>query len=97
VWRHLKGGTTLILDDLDLRSSDEIEEEADKFAEDAPIPHDLLDRCSSDRPTTSDIVDSAMEAGIHPAIVAGRWQRKHNEYRRFAKMLGHGEVSTHLQ
>jgi HTH-type transcriptional regulator/antitoxin HigA len=32
----------------------------------------------------------------HPAIVAGRWQREHNDYRRFSKMLGRGEVGAQL-
>ncbi|MCP3406143.1 hypothetical protein [Bradyrhizobium sp. CCGB01] len=39
----------------------------------------------------------AAEAGVHPAIVAGRWQREHADYRRFSKMLGRGEVSAQLE
>ncbi len=97
VFRHLDGNTSLILDDLDIGSSDEIEKEADDFAEDALIPQNLRTRCSSAWLSTSDIVDIATEAGVHPAIVAGRWQREHGDYRRFAKMLGRGEVSKHLR
>jgi HTH-type transcriptional regulator / antitoxin HigA len=96
VSRHLKGGTTLILDDLDIGSTDEIEEEADKFAEDALIPVGLRDQIGSDWLSTNDVIEIAMKAGVSPAIVAGRWQRQHGDYRRFAKMLGRGEVSKHL-
>lgn len=94
---HLREGIMLILDDLELKSADEIEKEADKFAEDALIPRDLWSRCSSARLSTNDVVDIATEAGIHPAIVAGRWQREYGDYRRFAKMLGRGEVSKYFR
>jgi len=94
--RHLDGKTLLILDDLDIGSSDAIEEEADRFAEDALIPARFRARCGAAWMSTAEIVEIATEAGVHPAIVAGRWQREHGEYRRFAKMLGRGEVSAQL-
>jgi HTH-type transcriptional regulator / antitoxin HigA len=94
--RHLDGKTSLILDDLDIGSSDAIEEEADSFAEDALVPARFRARCGAAWMSTAEIVKIAAEAGVHPAIVAGRWQREHGEYRRFAKMLGRGEVSAQL-
>ena len=94
--RHLNAKTSLILDDLDIGSSDRIEEEADKFAEDALVPARFRARCGAAWLSTVEIVEIATEAGVHPAIVAGRWQREHGEYRRFAKMLGRGEVSAQL-
>jgi len=93
---HLDGKTTLILDDLDIGSSDAIEEEADRFAEDALVPVSLRARCSAAWMSTAGLIEIAEEANVHPAIVAGRWQREHGEYRRFAKMLGRGEVSAQL-
>jgi HTH-type transcriptional regulator/antitoxin HigA len=94
--RHLDGKTLLILDDLDIGSSDAIEEEADRFAEDALVPASFRARCAAVWMSTAEIVEIAAEVGVHPAIVAGRWQREHGEYRRFAKMLGRGEVSVQL-
>lgn len=89
---HLKGETKVILDDLEVKSSEDIETEADEFAQAALIPQPLWHRIEPDNLTMEDIEDIAREARVHPAIVAGRWQREHNEYRRFSKMLGRGEV-----
>ncbi len=96
VSNHLKGDTTLILDDLDLKSTDEVEDEADRFAQDALIPPELWLEHVHARIRTADVERVALLAGVHPAIVAGRWQREHNEYRRFSKLLGRGEVRPHL-
>lgn len=92
--QHLKGDTTLILDDLDLKSTDEIEDEADEFAQNALMPPELWRENAHARIRTADVERIAALAGIHPAIVAGRWQREHNEYRRFSKLLGRGEVRS---
>jgi HTH-type transcriptional regulator/antitoxin HigA len=46
--------------------------------------------------TPEDIETIAAEIGVHAAVVAGRWQREHSDYRRFSKMLGRGEVSAQL-
>lgn len=97
VSHHLSEKTPLILDDLELKSSDEIEDEADAFAQDALVAPDLWSKTASRGMDSEDIKDLATEAKIHPAIVAGRWQREYNEYRRFAKMLGRGEVRIHLK
>jgi HTH-type transcriptional regulator/antitoxin HigA len=97
VSHHLSDTTPLILDDLELKSSDQIEDEADAFAQDALMPPELWSKSVSRNMDSEDINDLAAAANIHPAIVAGRWQREHNEYRRFSKMLGRGEVRIHLQ
>jgi HTH-type transcriptional regulator/antitoxin HigA len=47
--------------------------------------------------TPEDIEVIAAEAGVHAAIVAGRWQREHSDYRRFSKLLGRGEVGAQLR
>lgn len=92
VSEHLKADTTLILDDLDLNSCDDIEHEADAFAQDNLISPTLWQERASKSMHTADIASLATAAGIHPAIVAGRWQREHSEYRRFSKILGRGEI-----
>jgi HTH-type transcriptional regulator/antitoxin HigA len=89
---HLNEETRIVLDDLEIRSSALVEDEADKFAQQALIPDDLwLSRVSADF-SIVDVQKLASEVGIHPAIVAGRWQRQFRDYRQFSKLLGHGEV-----
>lgn len=92
---HL-GETQIIFDDLEVKPSDTIEKEADKFAQSSLVPPDIAQGLASSEITPEDIVRIAAEAEVHSAIVAGRWQRDHNDYRRFAKMLGRGEVRAQL-
>lgn len=92
VLKHLSKGTTLIFDDLELKGSDQIEAEADLFAQSSLIPLAIWSAEASPDLDGEDIDRIAALAGVHPAIVAGRWQREHGDYRRFARMLGRGEV-----
>jgi HTH-type transcriptional regulator/antitoxin HigA len=93
---HLTGDTKIIFDDLDVKSSDAIEREADEFAQSMLIPPKIAQSLASNELSPEDVVRIAAEAEVHSAIVAGRWQRDHNDYRRFAKMLGRGEVRDQL-
>ncbi|MGZ6185856.1 MAG: ImmA/IrrE family metallo-endopeptidase [Candidatus Binataceae bacterium] len=93
---HLTSGTKIILDDLDVKSAGSIEREADEFAQSSLIPPEIAQKLESDELSPEDVIRIAAEAEVHPAVVAGRWQREHNDYRRFAKMLGRGEVSAQL-
>lgn len=79
-----------------MKSSDDIEAEADQVAQDTLIPPQVWGRYVSPDLATEDIVKIASEAGVHPAVVAGRWQREHKDFRRFSKMLGRGEVRIHF-
>jgi HTH-type transcriptional regulator/antitoxin HigA len=89
---HLSATTSVIFDDLDVSSSDEIEAEADEFARNALIPPDLWSRYVSPEMSIEDVQSLAARAGVHPAIVAGRWRFENGDYRRFSRMLGSGEV-----
>jgi HTH-type transcriptional regulator / antitoxin HigA len=95
---HLNNDTKVILDDLEVRSStesdDDIENQADMFAQNALLPPSVSVRLRSPDLTPDEVEGIAAEAGVHPAIVAGRWQREHADYRRFSKILGRGEVSA---
>ena len=92
VARHLNADRRLILDDLDLKGADEIEDEADRFALDALIAPKLWKKYAVKDLDTEGVLALAQKADVHPAVVAGRWQREHQDYRRFAKLLGRGEV-----
>jgi HTH-type transcriptional regulator/antitoxin HigA len=92
VW-HLSSVRQVILDDLDVASSEAIEAEADSFARNALIPPAIWKRIGEDS-STEDVLDAAERAGVHPAIAAGRWRFEHSDYRRFSKLIGRGEVKA---
>lgn len=91
---HLNSERPVIVDDLEVRGEEDFEEEADRFAQEALIPPKIWKRNDSEDFDLADVVRTAQEAGVDPAIVAGRWQREHNDYRRFAKFVGRGEVRS---
>lgn len=88
---HLDSDTNMIFDDLEIGSTDRIEEEADQFAQSALIPSDIWKTVHAEF-SALDVAGLAQRAGVHPAIVAGRWQREYKDYRKFSKLVGHGEV-----
>ncbi len=89
---HIGGGTSIILDDLDVNSSAGAEAEADQFARDALIPADIWRKAADPDLSVEALEEIAAEAGVHPSIVAGRWRWQHGDYRRFSRLLGRGEV-----
>jgi hypothetical protein len=86
---HLSPDRQLILDDLDVASSETIEAEADSFARNALIPPPIWKQIDEDS-STEEVMDAAEKAGVHPAIAAGRWRFEHSDYRRFSKLIGRG-------
>jgi HTH-type transcriptional regulator / antitoxin HigA len=91
VARHLNSETPVILDDLEVATSTDVEAEADRFAQDTLIPPKIWKRWASPDLSSEELLKIANEAEVHPAVVAGRWQREHGDYRRFSKLLGRGE------
>jgi HTH-type transcriptional regulator / antitoxin HigA len=94
---HLSLDTPLILDDLDVRSTDGIEAEADAFARDALIPSSIWTSRSSPDMSIGDVEKLARDAGIHPAIAAGRWRYEYGDYRRFSRLIGRNKVRPLLK
>lgn len=92
---HLSPDRQMILDDLDVASSEAIEAEADAFARNALVPIAIWKQVGKDC-TTEKVLEVAEKAGVHPAIVAGRWRFEHADYRRFSKLIGRGEVKAAL-
>jgi HTH-type transcriptional regulator/antitoxin HigA len=90
---HLSADRQVILDDLDVASSESIETEADTFARNALIPPALWNQIDRDS-STERVLETAEKAGVHPAIAAGRWRFEHSDYRRFSKLIGRGLVKT---
>lgn len=92
---HLSSDRLVILDDLDVVSSEAIEAEADSFARNALIPSEMWMQIHKDS-STEEVLEAAEKAGVHPAIAAGRWRFEHSDYRRFSKLIGRGEVKAAL-
>ena len=94
---HLVPGTEVILDDLEISSAETIETQADAMAEQALMPAELWATFNRGAYTSlADVEALAARAGVHPAIVAGRWQQRNRDYRKFSKLLGHGTVRPHF-
>ena len=96
---HLDDEPRVFLDDLSLRNvSDgsraaEREREADELAERALIDEDVWARSGfPDAATDLRIAELAMEADVHPSVVAGRVRFETRNYRRFGGLIGNGEV-----
>ncbi|HEY8592736.1 MAG TPA: ImmA/IrrE family metallo-endopeptidase [Sphingomicrobium sp.] len=94
VEKHLNGHD-IIIDDLDVHGASDLEEEADRLASVALIPTETWDKAGLDEfASIAAVMDVAEEAGVHPSVVAGRWQREHRDFRRFSKLLGRGQVRS---
>ena len=96
---HLDDEASVFLDDMSLRDGSNgsqsamREREADDLAEEALVNDDLWARASfPDAATSLRIVELAMEAKVHPAVVAGRVRFETRNYRRFGGLIGRGEV-----
>ena len=100
VGRHMdcNGEDSGFVDDHSLRraetgSDDSMEAAADRWAEDALIPPKMWSESAAYfKPTPTAVVDLAMEAGVHPAIVAGRVRYEENNYRLLSQFVGTGRV-----
>ena len=103
VGRHMSAnGDELFVDDLGLRVRDhadnnEQETEADEWAQDALIPPELWDsHPASVQPTVSNVISLAKQAGVHPAIVAGRVRYENQNFRLLSQFVGAGQVRRHF-
>ncbi len=74
-------------------SGDAMETAADQWAEDALIPPGMwADSAAYFNPNPAAVVDLAMEAGVHPAIIAGKVRYAENNYRLLSQFVGTGRV-----
>ena len=96
---HLGDEACVFLDDMSLRDSSDSsraamhEREADELAEKVLIDDDAWERFGfPDAATNLRIVELAMEAKVHPSVVAGRVRFETRNYRRFGGLIGNGEA-----
>ncbi|MCW5705404.1 MAG: helix-turn-helix domain-containing protein [Bauldia sp.] len=95
VFLHLKRlGKTAFVDDIeDVASLDDVEVEANTFAQDALIPSERWRSSPVRFAKRSEAVKAfASSIGIHEAIVAGRLRRERRDYALFAQNVGQGMV-----
>ncbi len=87
----------LFYDDLDCQAEVDVEGEADRWASEMLIPTDqwresgLAGSCSA-----AALIAFADKQRIHSAIPAGRIRREQHNYKKFAKLIGNGEVRQAL-
>ncbi len=90
---HLMDETSFILDDLEIGSSEEIEAQADRSAEEALVPETIWATFNNSAYTSvSEVLEFARRVEVNPAIIAGRWQKQNRDFRKFSRLLGHGAV-----
>ncbi|MGY3463601.1 Zn-dependent peptidase ImmA (M78 family) [Bradyrhizobium sp. LM6.11] len=78
----------VFIDDMEIRSEDEYEREADALARESLIPSDILNQINWGPETTlDDLTTLAVRARVHPCIAAGRWQKDHHNYKRFSRLI----------
>lgn len=93
-------GSPIYIDDMSLGQAGDgngeaqREREADTMAGDALLPPKLWQMFDMEKATALRIIALAREAGVHPAIVAGRVRHELGNYRRFAELVGNGLVRS---
>ncbi len=94
VGRHLGcDENELFIDDLSLTGGDPLEEEADRVAREALIPPRFWASSPvQERATVLAVYDLAREAGVHPAVIAGRVRHERGNYRLLSQLVGSGKV-----
>jgi HTH-type transcriptional regulator/antitoxin HigA len=87
-YAELLSSNMVFVDDLEIQSEDWREREADELARDSLIPENIILQVGWGTDTSQDdLVAIATRARVHLAIVAGRWQRDHQNYKRFSRLI----------
>jgi HTH-type transcriptional regulator/antitoxin HigA len=94
---ELIGSDAAFVDDMEIRSEDAYEREADKLARDSLIPSVVLTQLNWGAGTShADLITAATRARVHISVVAGRWQREHQNYKKFARLIDRNSVRLML-
>jgi HTH-type transcriptional regulator/antitoxin HigA len=94
----LMKGEAVFIDDMEIRSEDQYEREADALARESLIPPNILDQVNWGPNTTfEDLMTLATRARVHPSIAAGRWQRDHQNYKRFSRLIERNAIRHMFQ
>ena len=103
VGRHMdRDGDTSFIDYLTLRNMeggrrDPKEAQADEWAEEALVPHEIWETSEAKRsPTPMSVVNLSKALQVHPAIVAGKVRYEQRNYRLLSHFVGTGEIRRQL-
>ncbi|MGP6090019.1 helix-turn-helix domain-containing protein [Antarctobacter jejuensis] len=83
-------------DEVDLRSEDHQEREADDMALKSLIPSSCASSIHNPYASTQDIQAVANCAGVHVSIAAGRWQKEHENYKKFSRLIERNTLRERL-
>ena len=90
---HLSETNETFVDDLQLTAASDVEKEADDFAYNCLIPEETWhDSGILEHPSPMAVIGLAQEAGVHPAVVAGRARHELENYRLLSQFVGTGKV-----
>ena len=97
-----RDGDTSFIDYLTLRNMeggrrDPKEAQADEWAEEALVPHEIWETSEAKRsPTPMSVVNLSKALQVHPAIVAGKVRYEQRNYRLLSHFVGTGEIRRQL-
>jgi HTH-type transcriptional regulator/antitoxin HigA len=93
----LVDGKTAFVDDMEIVSDDVLEQEADTLAQESLIPSSILEQVVwSSESSFDDITTVSARALVPVAVVAGRWQRDHQNYKKFSRLIDRNSVRSLL-
>lgn len=98
VLHYRTGLASGFFDDFDHEELDELEEEANRFAQNMLIPDDVWERSPARIARKPEPVEAlARQLSISPAIIFGRIRKERNNYQIFSDRIGRGRVRTALK
>jgi HTH-type transcriptional regulator/antitoxin HigA len=93
----LVDGHTTFVDDMEIISDDVREQQADALAQESLIPSSILEQVVwSPDSSFDDITTVSARALVPVAVVAGRWQRDHQNYKKFSRLIDRSSVRALL-
>jgi HTH-type transcriptional regulator/antitoxin HigA len=93
----LVDGHTVFVDDMEIVSDDVREQEADTLAQESLIPSSILEQVVwSPDSSFDDITTVSARALVPVTVVAGRWQRDHQNYKKFSRLIDRSSVRALL-
>jgi HTH-type transcriptional regulator/antitoxin HigA len=85
------------VDDMDIRSDDAREQQADALARETLIPAIILEQVVwGPASGYDDLVSISTRARVPLAVAAGRWQRDHQNYKKFSRLIDRSSVRALL-
>jgi HTH-type transcriptional regulator/antitoxin HigA len=85
------------VDDMEIHSDDILEQEADALARESLIPTSILQQVVWGIDSTyDDLVTVSTRARVPLSVAAGRWQRDHQNYKKFSRLIDRTSVKALL-